>query len=245
LKKAFVFHVSFENGTPLTREERNDPWNAIGIRMLHQLLDEPIPDIRSQYVADPSTVFQLVAAQQNVDFYDDFTGILVVDGVQKAINSDDDRMNKGSIFYGLLGQIAGLSLMSRSQRGSRKAPFIMTCVTATCFGPVKEFVADSHRNRVYRPINRLETPTRKSDDLPIFDFDNSPVTRLLVNDVGGHARAIELIADELDLYQNGFQPNITDLANHIYTKLKDRYKEALILLRDCTLPIAQCILSRR
>jgi hypothetical protein len=26
----------------LAVEERNDPWNAIGIRMLHQLLDEPL-----------------------------------------------------------------------------------------------------------------------------------------------------------------------------------------------------------
>jgi hypothetical protein len=66
-----------------------------------------------------------------------------------------------------------------------------------------------------------------------------------VNDVGGHARAIEIIADELAMYQNGVQPNITDLANDIYAKLRDRYREALFLLRDHTLPIAQCILSRR
>jgi hypothetical protein len=179
----------------LTAEERNDPWNAIGIRMLYQLLDEPIRDIRSQYVADPGTVFELVAAAKNVDFYDDFTGILVVDGVQKAMTADDNRKNKDSIFYGLLGQIAGLSLMSRSQGGRRKAPFLMTCVTATCFGPVEEFLADSHRKRVYLPLNRLQPPTRKSDDLPV--FNNSPITSLLVNDVGGHARAIELIAEEL------------------------------------------------
>jgi hypothetical protein len=241
LKSAFVFHVSFENGTPLTREERNDPWNAIGIRMLHQLLDEPIQDIHSQYVADPGTVFQLVAAAENVDLYDDFTGILVIDGVQKAINSDDDRENEGSIFYGLLGQIAGLSLMSRSQRGPRKAPFIMTCVTATCFGPVKEFIADSHRNRVYLPINRLKTPTRKSDDSPI--FDNSPVTRLLVNDVGGHARAIELIADKLREYTA--EPNIAELANGVYEELSNRYREAVSVLLRHGLPVVQCVLSRQ
>src|ERR1700733_13456182 len=41
LKKAFVFHVSFENGTSSTTEEMSNPWNAIGVRMLCQLLDEP------------------------------------------------------------------------------------------------------------------------------------------------------------------------------------------------------------
>ena len=66
-----------------------------------------------------------------------------------------------------------------------------------------------------------------------------------MNDVGGHARAIELIADELDMYQNGVLPNIAELANAIYAKLRIRYREALFLLGDHTLPIAQCILSRR
>jgi hypothetical protein len=209
--------------------------------MLHQLLDEPIEDIRSQYVADPSTVFQLVAAAENVDLYDDFTGILVIDGVQKAITADDDRKNKGSIFYGLLGQIAGLSLMSRSQGGLRKAPFLMTCVTATCFGPVKEFLADSHRNHVYLPINRLDTPTWKGNNSKV--LNNSPVTRLLVNDVGGHARAIELIVDKLGEYT--VEPNIAELANGVYEKLSNRYREAVSVLLRHALPVVQCVLSRQ
>jgi hypothetical protein len=49
----YVFNISFDNGTPLTVEERSDPWNAIGVRMLDQLLDEPIEYIRSRCVADP------------------------------------------------------------------------------------------------------------------------------------------------------------------------------------------------
>ena len=48
LKTPFVFHVSFENGTPLTAEELSNPWRAIGSRMLDQLLNEPLEDIREQ-----------------------------------------------------------------------------------------------------------------------------------------------------------------------------------------------------
>ncbi|KAN0072767.1 hypothetical protein V8E54_008881 [Elaphomyces granulatus] len=42
LRNLYVFNISFENGTPITEEEMENPWNAIGIRMLHQLLDKPI-----------------------------------------------------------------------------------------------------------------------------------------------------------------------------------------------------------
>jgi hypothetical protein len=94
LKKAFVFHVSFENGTPLTVEEINNPWNAIGTRMLQQLFSIPIDHIRKRYVADPAAIFRLVAAAENVDLYDDFTGILVVDGIQRALREHNDGNKK-------------------------------------------------------------------------------------------------------------------------------------------------------
>jgi hypothetical protein len=246
LENPFVFYVSFENGTPLTVEEKSNPWGAIGVRMLQQLLGEPIEDIRSRYVAEPSTIFRLVAAAANIDLYDDLTGILVVDGIQKVITEDGGGRNKGSTFYELLGQIAGLSLMSRTPaqaKGQRQAPFIMTCVTATYFGPTQGFLADSHRNRVYLPLNRLRSPTWKNDNSPV--LNDSPIIRLLVSDVGGHARALELIADELAKYQDGFEPNTTELANDLYNKLLGRYEEAVSVLRRYISPVVQCILSRQ
>ena len=234
LKTVFVFHVSFGSGTSLTFEEMSNPWNAIGTRMLRQLLNEPIEDIRRRYVADPRAVFRLVAAAERV--YDDFTGILVVDSIQRVLTGGDDGRDKNSTFYGLLSQIGDLSLM-------RKAPFIMTCVTAPCFRPVHEFVVDSHRKGVYLPLNRLDAPTWKKDKSPV--LNNSPATRLLVNDVGGHARAIELIADTLDKYPNKVQPNITELADAIYAGLMDRYSEAVYVLDHDLLPVIQCVLFRQ
>ena len=248
LKKIFVFHVSFENRTPLTVKEMSDPWNAIGIRMLQQLLRKPIDHIRNRYVADAAAIFRLVAAAEGVDLYDDFTGILVVDGMQKVLTEHDEGRNKNSAFYGLLNQIGGLSLMARGDSETkggtlRKAPFIMTCVTATCFGPIQDFLAHSHRKRVYLPLNRLQPPTWKNDNSQV--LDKSTVTCLLVNDVGGHARAMELVADELARYQNELEPNITELANAVYAQLMDRYEEAVSVLRGYTVPVVQCILSRQ
>jgi len=172
-----VFHVSFENGTTLTYEEKKDPWNAIGVRMLAQLLDEDVEKVRSQYVASPRDIFRLVAAAENVDLYKDFTGILVVDGMQKVLKDHGDGKNKDSGFYELLGQISDLGLMSRGPSKTeggklREAPFIMTCVTATCFGPVQRFLADSHYIYLSTGYNRrLGRTTRQSLatlPLPVF-----------------------------------------------------------------------------
>ena len=158
LEKAFVFHVSFENRTPLMDEEKSNLWNAIGVRMLHQLLGKPIDYIRSRYVATPEAVFRLVAAAEKVDLYDDFTGILVVDGIQK----DRTGYSDGAI-YEFLDQITAVSLMRRhplDSKGGRAAPFIMTCVTTSRLRPTYEFPAQaSHGKRVYLPLNRLDAPT--------------------------------------------------------------------------------------
>lgn len=248
LKKAFVFHVSFENGTSLIHEEKSKPWNAVGARMLAQLLDQDVDDVREQYIANPKDIFRLVATAEKVDLCNDFTGILVVDGIQKTSMCDGEGKDKQSVFYSFLSQIGDLSLMSRcpsgtEEGGMRQTPFIMTCVTATFFGPAHEFLAETHRKRVYLPLNQLDMPTWKETDLKVFNDD--PGTRLLVKDVGGHARAIETIADELTEYQNGFQPNITELANTVLHKLKDRYGEIVDVMGDDVVPVVQCILSRQ
>jgi hypothetical protein len=151
--------------------------------MLHQLLGEDVEKIGRRYVASPRDIFRLVAAAENVDLYDNFTGILVVDGIQKALTAHDDGNNKKGAFYRLLTQISDLSLMSRDPSKTkggtlREAPFIMTCVTATCFGPVQGFLADTHRKRVYLPLNRLQPPTYKNDKLPVFkDSPDTPSSR--------------------------------------------------------------------
>ena len=108
-----MFHISFENGTSLLPGEPDSLWNAVGVRMLNQLLQGSFADVQTNYVADPRIVFELVAAAENVDLNNDFTRILVVDRIQQALKTDDDSKNKNSDFYKLMGSIANLSLMLR------------------------------------------------------------------------------------------------------------------------------------
>ena len=103
LENAFAFHVSFENGTPFRHEEDRDPMNAIGIRMLHQLLGGDIQTLRDKYVASPSAIFELIAVTKNVDLYDDFTGILVIDGAHQARKSSTEGSDKESAFLLISG----------------------------------------------------------------------------------------------------------------------------------------------
>lgn len=62
-------------------EEKSNIWNAIGVRMLHQLLSGRLAYVKRQYAADPGDIFELVVAAANVNLYNGFTGILVVDGI--------------------------------------------------------------------------------------------------------------------------------------------------------------------
>jgi len=82
--------------------------NPLGCRMLHQLLDKPIDYLRRRYVADPAAIFRLVAAAEDIDLYNDLTGIFVIDGMQKVLRGYDDGRDK---MYRLLDQIGSLSLM--------------------------------------------------------------------------------------------------------------------------------------
>ena len=54
-----------------------------------------------------------------------------------------------------------------------------------------------------------------------------------------------LSLDELAKYQNQPELNIADLANTLYIKLKDRYQEAVSVLRGHMFPVVQSILCRQ
>jgi hypothetical protein len=250
LRKAFVFLVSFEGTTPFENDDEGSPWKAIGVRMLHQLLDEPLSVIRRKYDVEPDDVFRLVAEAENVDLYNDFTGILVVDGAhQVSMSQHDWHNNKNSAFYSLLVRISALSLMARdlpeAEEGKehRVAPFIMTCVTASYFGSAEYAFAKTGRYRVYLPLVRLKPPVWKLSRSRVFDA--SSFTKFLLNDAGGHARAMEIMADGLANVQPGLKPNFPEFANTLRDALWNHYRDAFILLKDYTLPLVQCILSRR
>ena len=232
LKTDFVFRISFEGVTALKEEELSSPMNAIGVRMLHQLLDLPFSYIRSSYVAHPIDVFRLVAAATNLDIYNEFTGILVIDNFQDALGrlaSNEDS------FYEMLTQINS-SLVSRPAeiKGKTpvKSPFIITCVTATRIDPRRDCSFNAHCKRVYLPLNQLDLPVWNDDHNPVATY--SPIARRLVKDVGGHPKAMEILVNELNKYDDGLPPSEDEdeVSTAVHTRLDKRYREAVEWCKD-------------
>jgi hypothetical protein len=161
IRDAYVFHVSYENGTSLRPGE--DSFLAIGTRMLFQLLGEKMhfDEVLQRYnPPSPLSVVSLVAKYQNRNLKD-ITVILVVDAMQQLISDTNECLNKNSTFHRTMTSIADLGLSKI---------FLLTCITSIVTSPVEKALIHAHRKRVYLPVFSLEPPTyrKKNKVVPVF-----------------------------------------------------------------------------
>lgn len=70
--------------------------------------------------------------------------------------------------------------------------FITVCGTSTVSGPVERILKGPRRRRVLLPCVLLDAP--KINNQPAFNF-TSLVQKVLIQDCGGHGRALELLMD--------------------------------------------------
>ncbi|KAL1965212.1 hypothetical protein VTN77DRAFT_5966 [Rasamsonia byssochlamydoides] len=246
LEKAKVFLVSLENGTsitPLEKKRKVDSLRVIGARILLQLLpDETYFDVE-QVLRDfdpptPMEVLQSVADGEGEDIYDEFTGIVIVDGVQNFLERPDDGQDEDSEFYHTLMGIADIAL------GRRKSIFVIPCCTATVTVPIHRFIASSHRNRLFLPLKCLDAPmTVENGNLtPVF-HQNDPLIQLLIVDCGGHARALEALHSAIG-DQDVAQIGVDNVLQRIQQKLANRYSEAIGLVSDDFIAVLRAIWIR-
>ncbi|RIB13229.1 hypothetical protein C2G38_2198446 [Gigaspora rosea] len=184
IKEAWVFHVSYENGFSLRQEESN-PYLAIGTRMLFQLLREKMDlyeIIETYKPPNPMDVMKLVAKYYNRDLKS-VTVILVVDGMQQLMENKDDSLKFNSTFYKTLTSFADLAF---------SGIFMIPVCTSTITGPIDGVLRHSTRDRVYLPVASLQPPNYQQG-VPV--FKNDKVTNTLVEDCGGHGRALEVLND--------------------------------------------------
>lgn len=184
LRTSFVFHVSFENGTSL-RIYEDDPWKAIGTRMLLQALqvDGPpekritVDDVLSRwYQPTPDEIIKLVP-RDGPSALERRTIYLIVDGLHNINNVFGEfRM------FQILTHLGDLA----------HSGFIIVCGTSTVSGPFDRLLAGSRRRRIPLPCSSLDPP--RIDNKPVFDTTDI-VRQVLVSDCGGHGRAFELLID--------------------------------------------------
>ncbi|KAF9904571.1 hypothetical protein EC991_002560 [Linnemannia zychae] len=234
MEQAWVFHVSLENGTsPLIQEL--DPIEAVGNRMLLQLLpNKCLNDVVGTYEnVLPMHVLKLIATRTGQDLKS-ATVILVVDGLQSFMSNPNDGLDKESAFYRALTNIGDLA---------NRDVFMMVCCTATVTTPVDKALASTHRNRIVLPVASLEPPriTRNGLSIPVFDEDDH-IINVLVNDCGGHGRALESLL--IAIQESGQDFSVELLMNNLHRKLQNLYSEALLIQSSTVQAMARAILTR-
>ncbi|RUS35530.1 hypothetical protein BC938DRAFT_479953, partial [Jimgerdemannia flammicorona] len=157
--------------------------------MLLQLLpNEDIGYIARNFVPpEPLDVLKIVAKHEKRDL-GEITVILVVDGLQDMLKSSLDGRTETSPFYYTLSSIGDLALGKI---------FLIPCCTATITGPVDEFLKLTHRKRIYLPVASLKSPMiRRNGNLERV-FQDNYIVSVLVDDCGGHGRALEGLEEAL------------------------------------------------
>jgi hypothetical protein len=212
-KNALVFNISFENGTKLDPLQEDSAESAISKRMLFQLnkyrggwmeARRTYPDI------SPDHVLSKIAKHRKVQ-PKSLTVIIVIDGMQAAIRNENDGRDKSSLFY---------SCMTVLNNFATSGPFVIACCTATLSRPFHVFVSSSHQKRVFLPISPLSPPQRQGKPV----FANSNLVNMLINDMGGHGRALEAL-DEALRDKDVDNINFLTIAEGIRAKLSDLYGE--------------------
>ncbi|CAG8689995.1 18168_t:CDS:2 [Rhizophagus irregularis] len=234
IKDAYVFNVSYENGTAL--RPREDPFLAIGTRMLFQLLREEMDfdEVRLTYEPpSPMSVLSLVAKYRNRDLKD-ITVILIVDAMQQLMLSTDDGLNKDSDFYRTMSSIGDLGL---------KKIFLLPCITCTIATSVEKALQFSHRKRAYLPVPSMKPPTYRQGNKVIPVFEKKEIMDILVEDCGGHGRALEVLS-ECMAGRSIEKCNVENLMNDLRFRLTDRYVEALQNTGRDARAIARAVLTR-
>ncbi|CAB4417333.1 unnamed protein product [Rhizophagus irregularis] len=233
IKEAWVFHTSYENGFGLKNGEDN-PYLAIGTRMLFQLLREQmdLDEIIDTYKPpSPMDVVRLIAKHYNRDMKS-ATVILIVDGMQQLMKDKDDGLKLDSMFYRTLTSFADLAF---------SGTFMIPVCTSTITGPIDGVLRNSTRDRVYLPVPSLQPP---NDQQGVPVFKNDKITNTIVEDCGGHGRALEVLNDCLD-GRSIEECNVDTLMNDLRYNLTKKYRDAIFSSVEEARPIARAILTRR
>lgn len=208
LEKAYVFKVTFENGTSYSK--LREPSFEIGTRMLYQL-SSSYDDYQfqlwgrdSKNCVTPIEAIKALAAAENKKL-EEMTVIILVDGIQVLPHTLGGR---DSVMKLAMNSVVDLV---------NAAPFF--CIAAfagTFYDDASEILSSTAQQRV-----RLTPPSL--DGTQVIKSDE-PLIRMIIDDMGGHARALEALAEELDtLNYNLDNISLRDFMVKLRSKLEAKY----------------------
>lgn len=163
------------------------------------------------------------------------TVFLVVDGIQCFPH---EPSTKATPLYTLLrcGIISASNLLKNyllfrniADLVNQSNPFVITCCSCTIATPINDFILPSPQKRIFLPVSAL-------DGFKIFK-PTTQISRQLVQDMGGHGRALEILNDFKDL------DDYSKIMNGVIAALDAKYP-SWSDNSDYFLPLLRVILSR-
>ena len=180
LSNAYTFNISFENGTKTMVSDSGEL--EIGTRMMFQLRRDGIASwgAFSKEKTNQCLPDKVIAslAEAEGKRLEDMTVIILVDGIQELPHKNGD---KNSMMKATIDSVVQVL---------NSAPFFcIVAVAGTFYGNVADVLASSPQMRVYLTPPSLDGHMIiKSTDL---------LVRQLIDDMGGHGRALEALDQEL------------------------------------------------
>eukprot|EP00657_Telonema_sp_P-1_P005322 TRINITY_DN225_c0_g1_i7.p1 TRINITY_DN225_c0_g1~~TRINITY_DN225_c0_g1_i7.p1 ORF type:complete len:725 (-),score=86.60 TRINITY_DN225_c0_g1_i7:127-2301(-) len=202
INNAYVFKISFENGT--SGDDFEDPGHKLGTRMLYQLMNDGTlqwDNFRRNYRASPVEVMERLAADLGQSLKD-MTILLLVDTMQVL---QHEPGSKHSEFYKCLDEV--------KNQVNAGTPFVIAVCAATIELPVSDFLGTS-------PQLHLHLSPCLLDGSKIIESDD-PITKILVQDMGGHGRALETLQDVLSQQDEDF--SLAALMHNVRRALEAKY----------------------
>lgn len=223
----------FHWGTDLPCErmihELGNPDGIIAARLIKQIKRYTLPKIYSHGdLPEPLEILKAVARTDGKDFFTEWSAVIIVDDLDRSLKHNERLLES---VLSCLGNI------------TRSGAFILICVTSTLYQPLMDYQDTSGQSIIDLPVSPLiQSPqitnpaTNKS--VSIFD-ENNIILSLLMEDCGGHGRALEALylstmhavggqinAINYDIFPLSFdttQSNIDELIRATTTRIKNYY----------------------
>lgn len=244
LARAYVFKISFENGTPFqpVAEAALDGDSVVGTRMLWQLTPTTgdFSSFQSGRTCTISGALEILSTLTGVPRSDQVV-FLLVDGLQKLLPEQD---RSAATPPDPVKFRSAVNAVSACVNGFPEC--VVGAITATLAIPIRRAFGvlapgGSQQMRVY-----LEPPPLLRPENVVPDIPSMPLLRVLRDDMGGHGRALELLASCLHTTGGDVRP-FSSVASSVIVGLTINFEEwtSATGVKNLWEPLLYAVVSRR
>ena len=212
--EAVFINVTFGNGSTYSPDEIGIQ-KSLCLRILFQITSHQFasfPTFYDNYKTDDFTLSEVM------EIFSDQVGCIVlgIDEVNKVHSASNER------FKELFNLVGGYSCPGKPAR------FFVPILAGTVIGPMKSVVTKSTHPPLHIPLPLLSFDSclqiiAKKDPTYTDLVQENHELRMLISDVGGHCRALEILYDGLARYERSVVSSWDFVATYVQIELEKRY----------------------